>query len=232
MKRQFLESLAVLSLSLLVLAHPDLTQTYAAYLTVSLQGLSINLPVNPIKQSKATSCGEAVIAMAYNYAYPETTMEERVILTYAEMQGYYTEMKAPFTSPANMVKITHHYTKNYSTGTVSNSDQGLTLLREKLQRGTPVIIDVFARLDNPTSGAHFILVTGVSVAPDNKYAITVYYNEPLTGKNRSSPWFGDEGIWNAWRHNSDPGGSGWWLSFPSPAVLTPINGTGNGSKMN
>lgn len=66
MKRQFLESLAVLSLSLLVLAHPDLTQTFAAYLTVSLQGISINLPVNPIKQSKATSCGEAVIAMAYN----------------------------------------------------------------------------------------------------------------------------------------------------------------------
>jgi hypothetical protein len=232
MKRQFLESLAVLSLGLLVLAHPYLTQTYAAYLTGWLEGFSINLPVNPIKQSKATSCGEAVIAMAYNYAYPDTAMKERVILSYAEMQGYYTEMKAPFTSPANMVKITQHYTKNYSTGTVSNSDQGLTLLTEKLKKGNPVIIDVIAQLDDPTSGAHFILVTGISVASDNKYAIMVYYNEPLTGKNKSSPWFGDEGIWNAWRHNNDPGGSGWWLSFPPPPVVKPINGGGDGSKIN
>jgi len=213
MKRQFLESLTMLSLVLLVLAHPDLRQTYAAYITASHPGLSINLPVNPIKQSKATSCGEAVIAMAYNYAYPETAMKERVILTYAEMQGYYTEMKAPFTSPANMVRITQHYTKNYSTGNVKNSDQGLTLLREKLENGNPVIIDAIARLYDPTSGAHFILVTGISVAPDNKYAVMIYYNEPLTGKNRSSPWFGDRGIWNAWHHNSDPGGSGWWLSL-------------------
>jgi hypothetical protein len=170
--------------------------------------------------------------MAYNYAYPRITMKERDILTYAEMQAYYTEMKAPFTSPANMVRITQHYTKNYSTGTVSSSEQGLTLLNEKLQNGNPVIIDVFARLDDPTSGAHFILVTGISVAPDNKYAIMIYYNDPLTGKNRSSPWFGEEGIWNAWRHNSDPGGSGWWLTFLPPAVLTPINGTGNRSIIN
>jgi len=222
MKRQFLEILAVFGLGLLVLAHPGMMQSYAAYITVSLEGLSINLPVNPIKQSKATSCGEAVIAMAYNYAYPETAMKERVILTYAEMQGYYTEMKAPFTSPANMVKITQHYTKNYSAGTASNSDEGLMLLREKLQMGNPVIIDVIARLFDPTSGAHFILVTGISVSPDNKYAIMIYYNDPLTGNNRSSPWFGEEGIWNAWNHNGDPGGSGWWLSFPRHAVLTPI----------
>ena len=232
MKRQFLESLAVLSMSLLVLAHPGMMQSYAAYLTVSLEGLSINLPVNPIKQSKATSCGEAVIAMAYNYSHPETTLKERAILSYAEMQGYYTETKAPFTSPANMVKITRHFIKNYSTGVVSNSDQGLMLLKEKLQKGNPVIIDVFAQLDDPASGAHFILVTGISVAPDNKYAIMIHYNEPLTGTNRSSPWFGDEGIWNAWRRNSDPGGSGWWLSFPPPAVSTPINDAGIVSKIN
>ena len=147
-------------------------------------------------------------------------MKERVILNYAEMQGYYTELKAPFTSPANMVKISQHYTKIYSTGTASNSDERLMLLREKLQMGNPVIIDAIARLFDPTSGAHFILVTGISVSPDNKYAIMIYYNDPLTGNNRSSPWFGEEGIWNAWNHNGDPGGSGWWLSFPPPAVLT------------
>jgi hypothetical protein len=227
MNRQFLESLVVLSFGLLVLADPDLRQAYATYLTVSLQGISINLPVDPLKQSKTTSCGEAVIAMAYDYAYPETAQNERAILSYAEMQGYYTETKAPFTSPANMVKITQHYTKNFSTGTVRNSDKGLALLKEKLQKGNPVIIDVTARLDDPTSGAHFILVTGISVASGNKYAIMIYYIDPLTGKNKSSPWFGDEGIWNAWLHNSDPGGSGWWLSIPPPAALKPINSTGS-----
>jgi len=227
MKRHLLKSLAVLGLGLVLLAHPALTHAYPAALTVPVAGLSIRLPVDPLSQSKITSCGEAVIAMAHNYAYPEIGLKERDILTYAEMQGYYTETKAPFTSPANMVQITQHYSKYYSTGTVEDANQGLALLTEKLQKGTPVIIDVFARLDDPASGAHFVLVTGISVAPDNKYAIMIHYNDPLAGRTKSNPWFGEGGVWNAWARNSDPGGSGWWLSFPPPAAWTPFKGIGN-----
>jgi len=177
------------------------------------EGISVNLPVHPLKQLKLTSCGEAVIAMAYHYAYPKNELDERAILTYAEMQGYYTEKKFPFTSPANMVKIVRHYTKDFSTGMVSNSADGLVLLSANLQNGNPVIIDILARLDDPRSGAHFVLVTGIKTPADNKYAVTVYYNDPITGKNRSSPWYGDGGVWSAWRNNGDPGGAGWWLSI-------------------
>ena len=224
MKKLFLACLVVLGLSLWVLASPGLSsQAFGAYALASQQGISIDLPVEPIKQLKITSCGEAVIAMAYHYAYPKTAIDERAILTYAEMQGYYTEKKWPFTSPANMLKITRHYTKDFSAGTVSNSDLGLALMIGELQKGNPIMIDIITRLDDPQSGAHFVLVTGISVASDNKYAITVYYNEPLTGKNKSAPWYGDGGIWNAWHNNGDPGGSGWWLSIPpSPAANTSI----------
>jgi hypothetical protein len=218
MKRLLLACLLVLSLSLWIWATPGLGQASGAAALGSLQGLSINLPVEPLKQLKITSCGEAVIAMAHQYAYPQAGIGEREILTYAEMMGYYTEKKWPFTSPANMVKITKHYTRDFSSGTVSGSNQGLELLARELQKGHPVMIDILTRLDEPRSGAHFVLVTGISVAADNKYAITIYYNEPLTGKNKSAPWYGDGGLWNAWRNNGDPGGSGWWLSIQPPAA--------------
>lgn len=187
----------------------------------SQQGLMINLPVYPLKQLKLTSCGEAVIAMAYHFAYPKTSLDERVILTYAEMQGYYTEKKWPFTSPANMVRLTEHYTKDISSGAVSSAEQGLALLMSNLQSGTPVVIDILTRLDDPRSGAHFVLVTGLHIPADNKYAVTVYYNDPNTGTNRSSPWYGDGGVWSAWRHNGDPGGAGWWLSIQEPMLDLP-----------
>jgi hypothetical protein len=185
------------------------------------EGISINLPVSPLKQLKLTSCGEAVIAMAYHYAYPKTTLDERAIITYAEMQGYYTEKKFPFTSPANMVKITGHYSKDISTGLVGNPKQGLAQLISSLQNGKPVMIDILSQLDDPHSGAHFVLVTGLKIPADNKYAVTVYYNDPITGKNRSSPWFGEGGVWSAWHNNGDPGGAGWWLSILASAPDLP-----------
>jgi hypothetical protein len=185
------------------------------------QGISIYLPISPLKQLKLTSCGEAVIAMAYHYADPKTDVNERDVLTYAEAQGYYTEKKWPFTSPANMVKIARRYTKNTSTGTVNTSAQGLGLLSAKLQSGAPVMIDILTQLDKPKSGAHFVLVTGLRIPADNKYAVTIYYNDPGTGKNRSAPWYGDDGVWSAWHNNGDPGGAGWWLSLPFSSTNLP-----------
>jgi hypothetical protein len=179
-------------------------------------GTLLYLSVPPRQQLKLTSCGAAVLAMAYQYAYPQAGLDEQAILVYAAGQGYYTEKKFPFTSPANLVKLTQHYTRAFASGTVSTPAEGLELLTGALRQGRPVIIDVLVRLDAPRSGAHFVLVTGLSVAADNPGAIRVYYNDPLTGKNKASPWYGPEGLWQAWRHNGDPGGAGWWLALQAP----------------
>lgn len=83
-----------------------------------IQEKPLNLEVPVITQSRGTSCGEAVIMMAYNYAYPTTPLDEQEVIEFAAAQGYYTEELAPFTSPANMVKIAKYYADDVSTGTV------------------------------------------------------------------------------------------------------------------
>ena len=182
-----------------------------------LQQDPLNLQVDVLRQSMGTSCGEAVIAMVYNYAYPQTPINEQSVIEYAAGHGYYTEDFPPFTSPANMVKIAQHYAEDISTGRVSNSGQGLALLMRKLRGGEPVIIDVYSNLNDPESEAHFVVVTGISVDPNKGNAIIIHYNDPLTGTKESADWDGDQGVWNAWQNNMDPGGSGWWLVVPPPA---------------
>ena len=193
------------------------TQFVGQYSISQLQQDPLNLQVDIIQQSRGTSCGEAVIAMVYNYAYPQTPISEQEVIDYAAGHGYYTEDFSPFTSPANMVKIARYYADDVSTGTVFNSGQGLTLLIGKLRNSEPVIIDVLSSLSDPQSEAHFVVVTGISVDPDRGNAIVIHYNDPLTGTKESADWAGSEGVWNAWQNNGDPGGSGWWLvmSFPS-----------------
>ena len=176
----------------------------------------MNLPVDGVAQSKLTSCGEAVIVMAYNYAYPETHIDERAVIEYAAEQGYYTERKFPYTSPENMVKIAEQYADTVSTGAVDDADKALEFLIEKLTGGDPVIIDVRTRLYDPRSGAHFVVVTGLEVDPDNPNETRIYYTDPLQNEKRSSRWLGREGVWNAWQNNGDPGGSGWWMIIYSP----------------
>ena len=109
----------------------------------------MNLPVEPILQLRKTSCGEAAITMAYNYAYPETKISEQEVIDYALAKGYYTEKEAPFTSPADMVKIADHYADSVSTGRVKTAEEGLELLKKKLTSGDPVMIDSLARLYDP-----------------------------------------------------------------------------------
>jgi hypothetical protein len=183
----------------------------SAYSSTRLQQEPILLDVPALAQSQGTSCGEAVIAMAYNYAYPETPISEAEVIAYASENGYFTEDTEPFTSPANMVKITRHYAGQYDSGRVISSYDGLALLVRHLRAGQPVIIDVITYLDDPQSDAHFVLVTGISVDPADANAITIHYNNPLTGQKESAPWNGDAGIWHAWQNNPDPGGPGWWL---------------------
>jgi len=177
----------------------------------------LNLQVDSIQQSRGTSCGEAVLAMVYNYAYPQTSISEQEVIEYAAAHGYYTEDFPPFTSPANMVKIADYYADDISTGRVSRSGSGLALLIRKLRNGEPIIIDVFSNLKDSQSEAHFVIVTGISVDPNRENAIIIHYNDPLTGTKESADWAGNEGVWNGWQNNRDPGGSGWWLVIAPPS---------------
>ena len=173
------------------------------------------LPVAMVRQSKFTSCGPASIVMAFNYADPEKRVTEEDVIEYAAENGYYTEHKFPYTSPDAMILIAEHYAEYALSGTVQSADEGFALLKKKLLGGDPVVIDILTRLDDPNSGAHFVVVTGLEVDEDRPAKTKIYFNDPLWGK-RSSYWLGDEGIWNGWKNNNDPGGSGWWMAIPSP----------------
>src|SRR5215510_11742045 len=121
---------------------------------LQIEPIALDVPV--LHQSLGTSCGEAVIAMVYNYAYPVTPISEAQIIEYATAQGYFTEGIPPYTSPANMVKIARNYSMTVSSGVVLTSNQGLALLIQQLRRGNPVIIDVLSNFSDPESEAHFI----------------------------------------------------------------------------
>ena len=176
----------------------------------------INLPVKPIRQARFTSCGETVITMAYNYAYPEERVKELDVIDYALRQGYFTENRSPFTSPQDMLKVAEHFANTISSGSVYDSDEGWELLTKNLTSGDPVIIDIVSRLDDLDSGAHFVLVTGLVIDAKNPNKNKILFNDPLTGSNRWGYWFGVEGVWNAWQNNGDPDGAGWWMVIASP----------------
>jgi hypothetical protein len=176
----------------------------------------MNLPVDALLQSKRTSCGEAAIVMAYNYAHPETQVSEAEVIEFAAGEGWYTERKFPFTSPADMVNIARHYADAVSTGSVDDEDEALTFLVETLTGGDPVIIDILTRLGDPASGAHFVVVTGMMLAEGSPEETWIYFNDPLWGGNRRAKWGGEKGVWNSWLDNGDPGGSGWWMVIASP----------------
>jgi hypothetical protein len=171
--------------------------------------LSLQVPVG--RQAWSTSCGEAVIAMVYNYIYPNAPITEAEVIEYAAANGYYTVDEFPYTSPANMVRIAKNYGKEISSGRVMNSSQGLALLTQKLRKGEPVIIDVLSDFEDPASEAHFIVATGISLDPARDNAIRIHFNDPFTGTQETADWAGDTGVWNASLSNDDPGGSGWWL---------------------
>jgi hypothetical protein len=180
--------------------------------TSSLQQSPVILDVPVVKQMWSTSCGEAVIAMTYSFVFPEKKpLKEAEIIEFASINGYYTEEKYPYTSPASMVKIAEHYADDISSGTVTNSRQGLALLMRHLRAGNPVIIDVLSNFSDPDSEAHFIVVTGISVDAQRSNTVVIHYNDPLTGRKESADWEGSQGVWNAWRTNDDPGGPGWWM---------------------
>jgi Papain-like cysteine protease AvrRpt2 len=213
-KRSRLKMVGLVGIGALALA--AFSQMMQQSSIMRLQQEPLDLQVDAIQQSESTSCGEAVIAMAYNYAHPQTPINEREVIEYATTQGYFTAGVPPFTSPANMVKIARHYADKVSTGTVLSSRQGLLLLVQRLRADEPVIIDVLSNFSDPDSEAHFILVIGVSTDPNRENVIVIHYNDPLTGTQESADWAGNEGVWNAWQNNGDPGGPGWWMVITPP----------------
>jgi len=176
-----------------------------------LQEQPLSLPVPVFQQLRSTSCGEAVIAMTYNFVHPDRQITEQEVIDYALDNEYFTEALSPFTSPVNMVKIAKYYTEDVSSGRVSTPGRGLSLLFDNLRSGVPVIIDVLSNFSDPESEAHFIVISGLSVDASRDNAVIVHYNDPLTGTTETSDWLGDAGLWNAWITNNDPGGPGWWL---------------------
>jgi hypothetical protein len=187
------------------------TQVRDQYSVAQLQQTPLLLQVPVLQQSRGTSCGEAVIAMVHNYIYPEAPISELQVIDYAAANGYYTPDLYPYTSPASMVKIAENYADEVSSRNAVSLRQGLALLIQSLRRGDPVIIDVLSDFSDPESEAHFIVVTGVSVDAARANTVVIHYNDPLTGTQSSADWLGEQGVWNAWRTNGDPGGSGWWM---------------------
>jgi len=213
-KRSRLKLIGLIGIGALALA--AFSQMMQQSSIARLQQEPLDIQVDAIQQSKSTSCGEAVIVMAYNYAHPQTPIHEQEVIEYATVQGYFTEEVPPFTSPTNMVKIARHYADKISTGTALSSNQGLLLLIQRLGAGEPVIIDVLSNFSDPGSEAHFILVTGISTDPNRENAIVIHYNDPLSGTKESDDWSGSEGVWHAWQNNGDPGGPGWWMVISPP----------------
>ena len=192
------------------------TQVRGQYSISQLQQAPILLEVPVLQQSRGTSCGEAVIAMVYNYVHPEAPITERQVIEYAAANGYYTEDLYPYTSPANMVRIAEYYAEEVSSGNVLTTRQGLALLIASLRQGDPVIIDVLSDFTDPESEAHFIVVTGISIDANRGNTVVIHYNDPLTGLQSAADWLGPQGVWNAWQTNGDPGGAGWWLVISDP----------------
>src|SRR5688572_1626882 len=94
--------------------YAGITRMSGQFSISSLQQNPLNLQVDVIRQSRGTSCGEAVITMIFNYAHPQTPISEQEVIDYAAAHGYYIEVP-PFTSPANMVKIAQYYANDVST---------------------------------------------------------------------------------------------------------------------
>jgi hypothetical protein len=177
----------------------------------------VQLDVSPIQQSETTSCGEAAITMLYNHARPDNPMAEATVIEYGKSHRLYTPRAFPFTSPANMVTLAQSFAGPIVSGNVRSADEGLAVLSRRLAAGEPIIIDVTTRLGDLNSGAHFVVVTGLAIDAWTG-SVRVSYSNPLDGELESAAWDGDDGIWNAWHNNGDPGGSGWWLVISSAPV--------------
>jgi hypothetical protein len=89
MKKQSLAHLRTFSLIGIggLFPYAGFTQMIGKNSISRLQQDPLNVQVDGTLQSRGTSYGEAVIAMVYNYAYPQAPISEQEVIDYAAGHG-------------------------------------------------------------------------------------------------------------------------------------------------
>ncbi len=197
-----------------------------------------NVPI--VNQQDYTSCGEAAIAMGWNYRHPQWRLTLPRLESTGQNLGDYFPAGAPGpfgytgTSPAGMQAIAGFYARKYQVrppmaGNISfDFGDGFAqleakgLLYSQLLAGNPVIVEVTNRIGDPSrtyNDSHYVIVTGMNF--DTGW---VTYNDPYpylvtggsqSGYERSIAW---DLFWLSWSRNRDvdPGkggrpGQGWYM---------------------
>jgi uncharacterized protein YvpB len=221
---------------------PDEILTDAAYIGIGQRARGQfalqNVPM--VNQENFTSCGEAAVAMAWNYKHPGHSLDigtvEKAGLT---LGVYFPALSAKptgylGTSPSGMEAIGSSVAARYETNapTTGNIEmdngsafarlEGKGLLYSQLSAGNPIIIEVSDNTGNPSrtfNNSHYVIITGMDFDTGS-----VTYNDPLvnlsmsgkySGYGRSSDW---SQVWYSWFNNKDvnPGegghpGRGWYM---------------------
>jgi hypothetical protein len=178
------------------------------------------LNVDMVQQPpRSTYCGQAAYTMAYNYAHKSSPATLGAVINDADKQGWHTG-GYPYTSPDNMKNMAGSY-GGYESNYVSNNAVGgdaMKLIMGQIQSGNPVIVDYSTNPSNNAASidpaeSHFVVVTGFSI--DGSGAVTITYNDPLTGDVANKPW---DTFSTTWLNNGDDrgNGNGWWLVVPKP----------------
>jgi predicted double-glycine peptidase len=204
---------AVLGAAPLSSAAPPTTVPARLVGQVPLYSQLASLPVTIGGQryvTRWTSCGPVTLAMVLNYG--RLGPRPQAVVQYAAAAGLYLpgDPEKVFTSPADLARIATHYgLPTWGNVTAGEAAAGV-LLREKLARDLPVIIDgtVAMRAGRGTS-AHFVVVVAYDGAD-----VTV--NDPYTGGSGGSVRrIAMRDFYWAWQHNSDAprhDGGGWWMT--------------------
>ncbi len=218
---------------------PGFGDTYG-YMGLHARGqLSLsNIPI--VNQRDYTSCGEAAIAMGWNYRHPERALTLKQLESTGMSLGVYYPISAPGpygytgTSPSGMQAIAGYFAHKYQArlpaagnirfdfGDAFAQLEAKGLLYSQLLAGYPVIVEVTNRIGNPSqifNDSHYVVVTGMDF--DTGW---VTYNDPYpylitggsqSGYERSIQW---DSFWLSWSRNRDvnPGkggrpGQGWYM---------------------
>lgn len=157
------------------------------------------------------ACGPTALYMVLNYLNGENYSEDSFNAFVKESidEGYYLpedEENKEYTSPGDLDSLAGFMNNgNYRSQNIQDMLHGINTLRCQLIEGHPVIVDVTQPIgqSGENSKAHFVLVTGIK---SDGIQITIYYNNPFTGKNEDTDY---DTFYISWYGNIDTGGSGY-----------------------
>jgi hypothetical protein len=188
---------------------------------VGTPSLEPNLTDVPLyQQPTSETCGEAAFVMAWNYAHPDQMLDLNTVIALAIQNGWYIpgDPVGVYTSPAHMQEMASHYaTQNNAltpgTGQMVDEQQALLFLFSQIIMGRPVVVDVNTIIGDTQSGAHFVVVTGISLIDGE-----IEYNDPYgyigptehQADKKRERW---TTFWESWRNNGDDNnkGNGWYM---------------------